>query len=375
MTFTGHIHTTGIRSQAGNFTFPNLHISKSPHNRAVLLAADVGGTKTLLGLFEEGPERPADTQSGEFVTLEYDSLVPMIREFLKAEGVEAKAIRAVSFGVAGAVSDNVARLTNVPWLVDGQEITEAASLPHVHILNDLQAMAYAVPVLTPAELEFLQQGVAQSGGNAAVIAAGTGLGEALLLNVDGRFVPGATEGGHADWGARTPREIELLAAITRVYGRCSVEHVVCGPGLVNVYQFTHDAWGSRTYLSAAAFVPARTCDGVGRVDDPSDLPGAIAKSAIAGRCPKCREALETFIEAYGAEAGNLALRTTATAGVYIGGGIAPKLLSVIRDGRFMDAFRAKEPMQDLVATIPVAVILNAEAGLLGAAVHANGSHG
>lgn len=337
----------------------------------MLLAADVGGTKTLLGLFEEAPERPSQIESGEFVTLDYDSLVPMIREFLKAEGVEPRAITAASFGVAGAVTDNVARLTNVPWLVDGREIAEAASLPHVQILNDLQAMAYSVPVLEPRELEFLQQGVAQSGGNAAVIAAGTGLGEAFLLNVDGRFVPGATEGGHADWGARTPREIEMLAAIVRIYGRCSVEHVVCGPGLVNIYQFTHDAWGSRTYISPAAFVPARTCEGVGRVDDPADLPGAIARSGADGRCPKCREALDMFVEAYGAEAGNLALRTTAAAGVYIGGGIAPKLLPVIRGGRFMDAFRAKEPMQDLVATIPVAVILNAEAGLLGAAVHAN----
>jgi len=352
----------------------NVGISKFPDNRTVLLAADVGGTKTLLGLFKEAPDRPVAIETGEFATLDYDSLVPMVREFLKAEGVDAKAITAASFGVAGAVADNIARLTNVPWLVDGDEIAQATALPHVHVLNDLQAMAYSVPVLAPDELEFLQQGVAQPGGNAAVIAAGTGLGEALLLNVDGRFLPGATEGGHADWSARTPREIELLIEISRVYGRCSVEHVVCGPGLANIYQFTHDAWGSRAYLSAAAFVPGRSCEGVGRVDDPADWPRAIARSAMEGRCAKCLEALHLFVEAYGAEAGNLALRTTATAGVYVGGGIAPKLLPVIRDRRFMEAFRAKEPMQDLVATIPVAVILNAEAGLLGAAVHANG-HG
>ena len=337
----------------------------------MLLAADVGGTKTLLGLFADAPERPATIEVGEFVTLDYDSLVPMVREFLKAQGVEPRAIRAASFGVAGAVTDNVARLTNVPWLVDGDALAEAASLPRVHIVNDLQAMAYAVPVLEPAELEFLQQGVAQAGGNAAVIAAGTGLGEAMLLNVDGRFIPGSSEGGHADWGARTPREIEMLAAISRIYGRCSVEHVLCGPGLVNIYQFTHDAWGNRAYVSPAAFVPARTCDGVGTVSDPADLPAAISKSGLEGRCAKCREALEMFVAAYGAEAGNLALRTTATAGVYVGGGIAPKILPAIRDGRFLDAFRAKEPMGDFVATIPVAVILNAEAGLLGAAVHAN----
>ncbi|HEY2435193.1 MAG TPA: glucokinase [Vicinamibacterales bacterium] len=339
----------------------------------MLLAADVGGTKTLLGLFADAADRPSPIEVGEFVTLDYDSIVPMIREFLKAEGVEPRAVTAASFGVAGAVSDNIARLTNVPWLVDGEAIGHEASLPRVHILNDLEAMAYSVSVLAPAELEYLQQGVPLADGNAAVIAAGTGLGEAFLLNVDGRFLPGATEGGHADWGARTPREIEMLAAITRVYGRCSVEHVVCGPGLVNVYQFTHDAWGNRTYLSPAAFVPARTCAAVGTIDDPADLPGAIARAGAAGQCAQCREALEMFVEAYGAEAGNLALRTKATAGIYVGGGIAPKLLPTIRQGRFMDAFRAKTPMVDLVATIPVAVILNAEAGLLGAAVHANAS--
>jgi glucokinase len=337
----------------------------------VLLAADVGGTKTLLGLFKEAPERPQSIEVGEFVTLDYDSLVPMIREFLKAEGVDARAIKAASLGVAGAVTDQVARLTNVPWLVDAEDISQAASLARVHVLNDLQAMAYSVPVLEPSELAILQHGVAQANGNAAVIAAGTGLGEALLLNVDGRFVPSASEGGHADWGARTPREIEMLAALTRVYGRCSVEHVLCGPGLVNIYQFTHDAWGSRTYLTPAAFVPARTCEAVGPIGDPADLPAAISKAGLEGRCAKCGEALEMFVAAYGAEAGNLALRTTATAGVYVGGGIAPKILPAIRTGAFVDAFRAKEPMSDFVATIPVAVILNAEAGLLGAAVHAN----
>jgi glucokinase len=337
----------------------------------VLLAADVGGTKTLLGLFKQTPDRPAAIETGEFVTLDYDSLVPMIREFLKAQNVEARTIKAATLGVAGAVTDQVARLTNVPWLVDADEIAQAASLARVHILNDLQAMGYSIPVLEPSELEYLQQGVAQPNGNGAVIAAGTGLGEALLLNVDGRFVPGATEGGHADWGARTPREIEMLAAITRIYGRCSVEHVLCGPGLVNIYQFTHNAWGSRTYLTPAAFVPARTCGGVGTVGDPADLPAAISRAGLERRCAPCIEALEMFVEAYGAEAGNLALRTTATAGVYVGGGIAPKILSALRDGHFLDAFRAKEPMSDFVATIPVAVILNAEAGLLGAAVHAS----
>jgi glucokinase len=339
----------------------------------MLLAADVGGTKTLLGLFARAPERPTRIEVGEFITLDYDDLVPMIREFLKANGLESRAIEAATFGVAGAVTGQVARLTNVPWLVDGAAIGEGAGLRRVHILNDLEAMAHAVAVLEPGELAVLQQGVAQPSGNAAVIAAGTGLGEAFLHNIEDRFVPGASEGGHADWGARTPREIELLATLTRVYGRCSVEHVICGPGLVNIYQFTHDAFGSRTLLSPAAFVPARTCAGVGTVDDPADLPAAISQSALEKRCARCEESLELFVAAYGAEAGNLALRTVATAGVYIGGGIAPKILPALESGAFLDAFRAKEPLSAFVATIPIAVILNSEAGLLGAAVHANAS--
>jgi glucokinase len=337
----------------------------------VLLAADVGGTKTLLGLFAQAPERPRRIEVGEFATLDYDSLVPMIREFLKAQGIEARSVRAATFGVAGAVTDQVARLTNVPWTVDAAAISEAGALRRVHILNDLEAMAHSVPVLEPQELRFLQQGVSQPDGNAAVIAAGTGLGEALLLNVDGRFIPGASEGGHADWGARTPREIEMLAVLTRIYGRCSVEHVVSGPGLVNIYQFTHDAFGSRTFLSPAALVPARTCDGVGAVDDPADLPAAISRSALEKRCATCVESLDLFVAAYGAEAGNLALRTVATAGIYVGGGIAPKILPAFDSGLFLDAFHAKEPLSAFVATIPVAIILNSESGLLGAAVHAN----
>jgi len=337
----------------------------------MLLAGDVGGTKTLLGLFARAPERPTRIEVGEFITLDYDNLAPMIREFLKANGLEPRAIDATSFGVAGAVTDEVARMTNVPWVVDAAAVTQAAGLRRVHVINDLEAMAHSIPVLEPSELAVLQQGIAQPTGNAAVIAAGTGLGEALLLNLDGRFVPGASEGGHADWGARTPREIEMLAALTRVYGRCSVEHVICGPGLVNIYQFTHDAFGSRTFITPAAFVPARTCAGVGAVDDPADLPAAISRSALEQRCPKCVESLAMFVAAYGAEAGNLALRMVATAGVYVGGGIAPKILPAIESGVFVDAFRSKAPMDAFVATIPVAVILNSEAGLLGAAVHAN----
>ena len=205
-----------------------------------------------------------------------------------------------------------------------------------------------------------------------MIAAGTGLGEALLHNVDGRFVPAASEGGHADFArAHAARARMLVRELTRVFGRVSVEHVVSGPGLVNIYQFTHDSFGPRPSITPHSIVPARLCAGVGtNRHDPADLPGAISESALERRCPQCVEALEMFVAAYGSEAGNLALRDVATAGVYVGGGIAPKILPALKSGPFLDAFRAKEPMADLVATIPVMVVTNPDSGLLGAAVHA-----
>jgi glucokinase len=338
----------------------------------MLLAGDVGGTKTLLGLFASAPERPAAVEVGEFTTLAYDGLEVMVREFLRARNVEARAIHAACFGVAGAVTDNIARLTNVPWLVDMDNVGQTVGLKRAVLLNDLEALAYAVPVLEPDELAVLQQGVAVPSGNAAVIAAGTGLGVALLHNVDGRFVPAASEGGHADFSARTPRELEMVHELTRIFGRVSVEHVVSGPGLVNIYQFTHQSFGSGPTITPSSIAPARLCAGVGVVHDPLDLPARISRAASEKRCPYCKDAMDMFVSAYGAEAGNVALRTVATAGVYVGGGIAPMIMPALENGRFLDAFRAKEPMADFVATIPVAVILNSESGLLGAAVHAMG---
>jgi glucokinase len=336
----------------------------------MLLAGDVGGTKTLLGLFAPAPERPQPVEVGEFITLEYGGLEQIVREFLRARNMEPRGINAACFGVAGAITDQVARLTNVPWLVDGEQVAETMGLRRSVIINDLEALAYAVPVLESAELAVLQQGVAASRGNAAVIAAGTGLGEAMLHNVDGRFVPGASEGGHADFAARTPREMQLVEALTPIFGRVGNEVVISGPGIVNIYQFTHQAFGTGPLLTPNSLLPSRLCSAVGPVKDASDLPAKISRAAWERRCPMCVEALDMFVSAYGAEAGNLALRTVAAAGLYVGGGIAPKLLPLFEQGAFLEAFRAKEPMAHLVATIPVSVILNDEAGLLGAAVHA-----
>jgi glucokinase len=354
---------------------------------AMLLAGDVGGTKTLLGLFTARPDRPSAIDVGEFTTLDYSGLEPMIESFLKSRDVESRHIEAASFGVAGAVTDQVARLTNVPWLVEGESIKERLGIRRSYVLNDLEAMAYGVTVLEQDELSMLQRGVPHANGNAAVIAAGTGLGEAMLLNVNGRFIPGPSEGGHADFAPRTPREIDLLRELTRIYGRVSVEAILSGPGLVNVYQFTHQSFGTepgvvhiyqfshqspgadRTQMQGSV-LPSRLCDGVGHVSDPAELPAHISRAGMERRCARCVEALDIFVSVYGAESGNIALRTVATAGVYVGGGIAPKILPALESGVFLDAFRAKEPMADFVATIPIAVILNPDAGLLGAAVHA-----
>jgi glucokinase len=336
----------------------------------MLLAGDVGGTKTLLGLFSPAAERPTAIEVGDFVTLDYDGLDGIIREFLGAWKVEPRTIAATVIGVAGAVTDQVARLTNVPWLVNIDAIATSMGLRSPLLINDLEALAFAVPVLQPDELAVLQKGIAVPGGNAAVIAAGTGLGISMLHEVEGRRVPMASEGGHADFAARTARELDLVGDLTRVFGRVGVEHVISGPGLVNVYQFTHQSFGPGPMLTPNMLMPARLCAGVGEGLKFQDLPGKIYESARARRCPMCVEALDLFVAAYGSETGNLALRAFATAGVYVGGGIAPKILPALQSGAFLEAFRAKEPMADILATIPLSVILNPDAGLTGAAVRA-----
>jgi glucokinase len=334
----------------------------------MFLAGDVGGTKTLLGLFSADPDRPSPIEVGEFVTLEYDGLEQMIREFLGAWKVEPKTLAATCIGAAGAVTEQVARLTNVPWLVNLDEIASTLGLRRALLINDLEALAYAVPVLESDEVAVLQQGVAVPGGNAAVIAAGTGLGISMLHEVDGRWVPMASEGGHADFAARTPRELELVAELTRVFGRVGVEHVISGPGIVNLYQFTHQSFGTGPMITPNTIAPARLCGALAGGGNHGNLPGRIYDAARERRCPDCVEAFDMFVSAYGSETGNLALRAFATGGVYVGGGIAPKILPALESGLFLEAFRAKEPMADLVATIPVSVILNADSGLVGAAM-------
>jgi glucokinase len=324
----------------------------------MLLAADIGGTKTLIGLFDRTAERPWSIVTREYVTLDFESFEELVETFL--DETRRGPIEAACGGVAGPVTGDTARLTNVPWLADANAVSHRLGGCPFLLVNDLEAMASSVPVLEPDEFRVLQEGVADPTGNAAVIAAGTGLGEALLHNLNGAFVPAASEGGHADFAARTPRELELAAELIRNYGRAEVEHVISGRGLINVFRFTHRAEGRR-----------HVCSEMPRDIDDTELAPAISENALNRRCPMCVEALDMFIAAYGAEAGNLALRYMATAGIYIGGGIAPKILPAIEAGGFMHAFIDKDPMTDLLRTFPVRVILNPAAGLLGAAVRAS----
>jgi glucokinase len=321
----------------------------------MILGGDVGGTKTLLGLFTEAPVRPVLVERFVAATLDFATLEDMVDVFLAERNVRPGQIQAASFGVAGPIFEQVAELTNVPWKVDASAVARRFSFPHVTLLNDLQAMAYSVPVLESSELEVLQAGRSVGAGNAALIAAGTGLGEALLHRVDGRFIPSPTEGGHADFAPRTPEEIELLIALTRSCGRVDYEHVLSGPGLANIHKFLHP----------------NGCSACEREADSARLPAAISQAALDAACPQCVHALEMFVSIYGAEAGNLALRSVASAGLYLGGGIAPKILPALKSARFIDAFTSKPPMAEFLAQVPVRVILNDHAGLIGAAVHAN----
>jgi glucokinase len=269
------------------------------------------------------------------------------------------AVERATFGVAGPVIDQSAEMTNVPWRVDAAELSARFKFRHVRLLNDLEAMAYSVPVLEASELRQLQAGDSSAKGNIALVAAGTGLGTSLLHWIDGRHAPIASEGGHTDFAARTDREIELVRFLRARYGRAEVEHVLCGPGLLNLADFTH-ANGRCATLEAAKGAP--------------DVPAEVSRSALAGSCSCCVEALEMFVSAYGAVAGNFALAAVTRGGVFIGGGIAPQILPALEKGTFLEAFNAKAPMNPLLEAMSVQVILNPDAGLLGAAVYAARLH-
>jgi glucokinase len=321
----------------------------------MLLAGDVGGTKTLIGLFERAQPRPKPLAIHSYPTNEFPTFTAILDAFA-LDVHQPFSVGAAVIGVAGPVIGRRAQLTNVTWDVAADEVTARFGTSDVLLLNDLEAMANSVGVLEGDEVVVLQEGVPSPGGNTVVIAAGTGLGQAYLHVVNGRLHPVASEGGHADFAPRTDKEMEFARMLREQYGRAEVEHVLSGPGLLNLHRFTHRG-GQCEML-----------EGV----DAADAPARVSQAGLTGRCQGCAEALRMFVSSYGAEAGNLALRGVAIGGVFIGGGIAPKILPALKNGSFIEAFGAKGTMTGMLAKMPVKVILNAEAGLLGAAVAAQG---
>jgi glucokinase len=319
----------------------------------MLLAGDIGGTQTRLGLFDPAHPRPRAISVRTFITLDYPELAAIVDEFQRTLPAGYPGIDRACFGVAGPVIDNAATLTNVPWKVEARDLAGRFRFERVELLNDLEAMAYGVTVLDQSEVLVLQDGEATHDGNIGLIAAGTGLGVAMLHRVDDRLVPAASEGGHADFAARDERGISLLRWLIARQGRADVESVVSGRGVLNIHRVLHDG----------------PCPIVTDLDRP-DAPAAVTASALNHACPRCVDTLDMFVDAYGAEAGNLALRTVSTAGLFVGGGIAPKILPALTDGRFMRAFRNKSPYESLLSAMPVQVILNTEIALIGAAVFA-----
>ena len=325
----------------------------------MVLAGDVGGTKTVLALFEEQPGGLKLVGEVTHPSRPFPSLEAIIRHWLDA--APAPKITAACFGVAGAVIDGRCTTTNLPWIVDEKTLMKAIPTPHAKLLNDLEAAAWGVMHLPASELGPLQGGTRRTG-TMVLIAAGTGLGEALIVWDGSRHCVVASEGGHADFAPRTDRETELLSYLRREFGHVSYERVLSGPGLFNIYAFLRDTSGT----PEPRWLRNRMESG--------DRNALVSEVGLAGEHPLCVEALDLFASIYGAEAGNLALKALAVGGVYVGGGIAPKLRAKLSDGSFIEAFRDKGRFAPLMESIPVQVALNPRAPLLGAALVATGAH-
>lgn len=322
----------------------------------MILAGDVGGTKAALALFDVRGEGLTAEREVTLPSHEFSGLDAVVARLL-AQGPAVR-IDAACFGVPGPVVNGRCGTVNLPWVLDEAQLSRALAIPRVKLINDLEALGWGVLGLPAADLLVLQPGRVNATGHRALIAAGTGLGQAGVIWDGEQYHPLPSEGGHADFAPRTDREIELLRFLRAEFGHVSYERVLSGPGLFNVYRFVRAARPGPE--------PAWLADELG-AGDPA---AAVSGAALAGRDPRCVEALDLFVSIYGAETGNLALRTLATGGVYVGGGIAPKIRATLEDGRFMAAFRDKGRLAELMASFPVYVVLDPRAALLGAAGYA-----
>lgn len=345
----------------------------------MILAGDIGGTKTNLALYDWTTERAEPIRLESFHSADYQSLEDILVEFLappkpptpldelEAENsggaeephevppAEPVKLAAACFGVAGPVIDNHSHTTNLPWVVDGPAIAKQFDIPRVQLLNDLEATAYGILLLRPDEVEVLNPGTQPSKRQAlALIAAGTGLGEAILFWDGKSYRPLASEGGHSDFAPNNDNEIDLLRYLRGQYLHVSYERVLSGPGLHAIYEYLRDTKKNEpTWLAEKI-----------KAGDPA---AEIAEAGLKGQAEIAKQALDLFASIYGAEAGNLALKALSLDGVYVAGGIAPKLIKKLKDGTFMKAFTNKGRYKRLMSGIPVKVVMNQHTALLGAA--------
>ena len=320
----------------------------------MILAGDIGGTKAQLALFPPGADARSPSAQDRLPTQGSPSLEAIVRQFLAQTGAKPTTM---TFGIAGPVADNKCMTTNLPWQVDGAAMG-AEFGARVTLLNDLESTAWGLSTLRGDDVAVLQEGDTLAG-NRCLIAAGTGLGEAIIGWDGKRWRPMASEGGHCDFAARDKLEDELLHWLRARYGRVSYERVLSGPGLADLYRFFRETRrGDEPPEIAMKF-------------DHADQPAAIVtESALDGSCERARLTLERFVEIYGAECGNLALKALSLGGAYVGGGIAPKILGAIQRGGFLRAFFDKGRLSPLLARMPLAVVLDPKTAVWGAAAHA-----
>ncbi len=318
----------------------------------MVLAGDIGGTNTRLAFFEGTPDRLTAAVIEIFPSREHKGLEEIVRQFVAKHDQSPSA---ACFGIAGAIRDGVVETTNLPWVVSARKISEALGIEQVSLINDLEANAHGIALLEVSDFVSVSAGVQVPGGNRALIAAGTGLGEAgLLAGPDGSYRPFPSEGGHVDFAPRNELEIDLLRYLMQRFEHVSYERVLSGPGLHNLYDFLRDTGRGQE--------PAWLKDAIAH-GDPS---AAISKSGLEGTSELAAKALDLFVSIYGAEAGNLALKVVATGGTFIGGGIAPKIIRKLNSPEFLEAFHAKGRISPLLRDIPVRVITNDKTALLGA---------
>ncbi len=317
----------------------------------MILAGDVGGTHARLGSFSQDAEHPALIRAEVFPSKQFAGLVEVVKQF---RAQDAEPVRIFCFGVAGPVDNGVAHPTNLAWVLNARDMSAALGA-EVLLINDLEANAYGIATLGPADIATLQEGEPGKPANQAVVSAGTGLGEAGLFWDGAVHRPFASEGGHATFSPRNAEEIALLEYLSRELDHVSWERLLSGPGLHNIYKFLRDTGqaGEEGWLAEAI-----------EEGDPS---AAIADAAIHGKSELCQKALDMFVSLYGSEAGNMALKTLALGGVYLGGGIAPKILGKLKEGPFREAFVAKGRLRGMMEKIPVHVITNDKIALQGAA--------